>query len=288
MITISVEILKPGIFSSIQDQGRDGLAFYAIPRGGASDLNSFHLANSLVGNDIHSPVIECVQMGLSLKFNGSCYFAICGSDFGWTLNSKSIPVNQLIHAEKHSVLACENSASMAKAYIAFGGSLKSSISYNSYATLPAYGWGGNQGKKLRKGDLLEIETESSKKLSTYPSLQFKIKPKSEIYFNPGPEWEVLDNAQKDLLFNKPFAITSESNRMGARLKGPALIHDIQLTYSVPVLPGFIQLLPSGQLIVVLEDGQTTGGYPRIGYLNRNQLNAFNQYLPNQSFRFVNR
>ena len=288
MHTIQVEILKPGLFSTLQDQGRNGMAFYAIPQGGAADLQSHQLANSLLGNPIESPTIECIQMGISLKFHDECYFVICGSNFGWMLNGKSIPINKVIHADKNAVLSFKNDRTMSKAYIAFKGHIKTSQSFNSYSTLPSFQWGGNSGRQLQKGDIIQIAHSGQGKIESYPSIDFELKPKSAFTFNPGPEWNYLSSDEQSKIFDSNFKITPQSNRMGARLQGPELISELKLMHSVPVIPGMIQLLPSGQLIVVLEDGQTTGGYPRVGYIERNQLNAFNQLLPHQGFRFINK
>ena len=94
MATTNIEIIKAGILSTVQDQGRPGLAYYAIPQSGAADLQSMQLANSLLGNNPDNPVIECTLMGIGLKFHQKCFFAICGSDFGWTLMDKEFRSTQ--------------------------------------------------------------------------------------------------------------------------------------------------------------------------------------------------
>ena len=134
MNTIRIEILKPGLLTTIQDEGRPGMALFAVPPSGAADLQSLHLVNSLLGNPVNNPVLECTQMGISFKFHNPCLFAICGSDFGWTLDGQAIGTNKVIHTEAGAILDYGNKRTMARAYIAFGGKLRTTQSLGSFST----------------------------------------------------------------------------------------------------------------------------------------------------------
>jgi len=154
--------------------------------------------------------------------------------------------------------------------------LGSSASY-SYAEI-----GYNNGKPLANDHILEWQqTDTPTSTVTVHTL----KRKSSIAIYKGPEFVLLTEESINLLKNSSFTISSESNRMGARLLGPNLITTRVITDSVAVLPGFIQLTPAGKLIVSLQDGQTTGGYPRIAYIKDSDLSSFNQVRINRPFEF---
>ena len=147
-------------------------------------------------------------------------------------------------------------------------------------------FGANQGHPLRPDDTVRWKLPKTKILNFSFRSWPKSRGKQRIVFSRGPEFDWLDETSKRVLRDSEFSISKNSNRMGARLNGAKLKSRQELQHSVPLLPGMIQLASGGQCIVVLNDGQTTGGYPRIGYLSRNELLRFVQLGIGELFQFT--
>lgn len=287
MTTGRLIIRAPGGMTTIQDTGRIGSAFFAFPRCGAMDGQSAGLANVLVRNDQNAPVIECTLVAPRIEFQTRGCVTLTGADFGWRLDGRPVERDRVIEVAAGSLLEGGKAIGGLRGYIAIGGEWQAERPLGSASSHLATGLGANQGKPLQMG--FELEWEQPE---TQPgSIELVISPgrrsREVIRMVRGPEFEWLDKKSKQLLSEKAFRVSPTSNRMGARLEGPVLSVDGKtLLASVPVLPGMIQLTPSGQAIVVLQDGQTTGGYPRIGYVPRSELDAFNQIMLGDEFRFV--
>ncbi len=144
---------------------------------------------------------------------------------------------------------------------------------NSYSTNFKAAAGGWHGRSLQKEDRLEFENEiSCKRLLSGKDFYLlpwrantKNKTGNEIRFVRGNEWAWLNEDCKNIFSRTEFQISKNSDRMGYRMSGEKLkLKENKQLVSSPVTFGTIQLLPDGQLIILMADHQTTGGYPRIG------------------------
>lgn len=262
----SFEIIKPGLLTTIQDAGRQGLAYYAIPPSGAMDSNAARIALLLLNQVGDAPLIECTSVAPTIKFHDATKIAISGADFQWTLNDAPVVVHTVISVQPGDTLSGKMATNGLRGYLAINGTLQVDKVYNSYATYLNAGIGGYKGRVLKKGDI--IEWESSKE-EGYPV--------NTIPLLPGPEFRWLSAAAQHQLQDITYTIGSDSNRMGLRLRGERLEStSYQLEHSLPVLPGFVQLPPSGLPLILLQDGQVSGGYPRIAYLRERHLAVLNQ------------
>ena len=250
-----LEILKPGLMTSIQDLGRTGLNYYAIPRSGVMDQQSARLALLVLGLSEDRPVLECTSLAPDILFHDPVQIALSGADFGWTLNGKSVRLNSPTNVQTGDILRGAAARDGLRGYLALKGNWLIEKFYGSHSTYtPA-----SMGRMLQKGDVLEWESIPEQKIPMFS-------------IRKGPEYDFLTTDSRATLIESEYRISIDSNRIGARLEGPVLeSSSYQLEHSVPVLPGFIQLPPSGQLIVVLQDGQTVGGYPRIAYIRDEDL-----------------
>ena len=276
-------IIKAGSLTLIQDLGRKGSAYYAIPCSGVMDKQAASIANTLVDNPIKAPVIECTLQGPTISFENAVSIAITGADMQWKINEERIALNiphQLISGD---ILSSGYARGQLRAYIAIKGNIVSDFHFDSCASYTSAALGHNQGQPLSKGDYIRWTTPS-KTIHSNPQLA-DLEIPQQININKGPEFHFLTKASSQALLQSEFKVGPDSNRMGARLIGKKIELSQILVDSVPVLPGFIQLPPNGQPIVVLQDGQTTGGYPRIAYLNSAELNSFNRLPIGQPFRF---
>lgn len=264
-----LEITKPGLLTTIQDAGRRGSHFYALPTSGAMDPNAAAIALLLLDQDPASPLIECTSLAPSICFYGPARIALTGADFHWTLNGHSVPLNTALEVQDGDVLNGKHARDQLRGYIAVAGDWQGDKVYGSHSTYLNGRFGGWQGRALQKGDRLEWRWETAVSKDGIPLIPIQ----------KGPEYDLLSPAAQTQLVSTPYEIAPDSNRMGARLIGPVLdCSSYQLPDSVPVLPGFIQLPPSGQPIVVLQDGQVTGGYPRIAYVRVGDLGRLNRVV----------
>lgn len=272
----ALKIIKPGLLTSIQDLGRIGSAYYAVPRSGAADENAARIALLLLNKDSDSALIECTSLAPTIEFTGSEKIVLTGADFGWTLNGEIIHRNTVLSVKSGDILQGKFAREGMRGYLAVAGDLEVDTVLGSVSTYPPGRFGGHQGRILQKGDIIPCKASFESLLQSH-----------EIPVKTGPEFHFLEPSEREAFFLKTFKISPDSNRMGARLTTDKPIHCLRcLDSSVPVLPGFIQLPPAGMPIVVLQDGQTTGGYPRIFYIPRKFLSKFNQIPLGGTFKFV--
>ncbi len=292
---MSLKIIKAGLLDTIQDQGRYGHQHLGINPGGAMDRFASQLANSLLGKDLNSPVIEIHFPGPQLLFEKETIICITGAAFTPTINNKNISLNQPIAVNKNTELRFEKKLSGARCYIAFLHDLDIDIWMNSYSTNLVAKAGGFKGRAFQKGDKLNFkykaEFQISLKEKDFLKLSWKatetIQSKKEIRFIKGNEWEwINDNAKKTFVKNH-YTISNNSNRMGYRLHGNALnVKEDKQLISSGVTFGTMQLLPDGQLIVLMADHQTTGGYPRVGHVISADLPSLAQCNPGDEIKFT--
>lgn len=271
----SFEIIKAGMMTSIQDLGRKGLAYFAIPTSGVMDKSAARIALLILHKNENSPLIECTSSAPEIKFNDETRIVITGADFNWKLNNEPINRNSILSVKKNDILKGNFSKDGLRGYIALDGDLEIEKVYDSFSTYTNAKLGGFQGRLLRKGDILKWEYTN-----------FVFSKNKIIPIKKGPEFNLLSEESMELLTSNIYKIGIDSNRMGVRLEGKKLNNtNFQLENSVPVLPGFIQLPPSGLPIIVLQDGQTTGGYPRIAYIQNKYLSELNQIPLGGGFQF---
>ena len=271
----SFEIIKAGMMTSIQDLGRKGLAYFAIPTSGVMDKNAARIALLILNKNEKSPLIECTSSAPEIKYNNKTRIVITGADFNWKLNNEPINRNSILSIKENDILKGSFSKDGLRGYIAIDGELEIEKVYDSFSTYTNAKLGGLQGRLLRKGDVIKWENSN---------LHFS---KNKIIpIRKGPEFNLLSEKSIELLTSNIYKIGIDSNRMGIRLIGEKLDNsNLKLNDSVPVLPGFIQLPPSGLPIIVLQDGQTTGGYPRIAYIQNQYLSELNQISLGGEFQF---
>lgn len=279
-----LKIIKPGIMTSIQDLGRQGLAYYAISASGVMDSDSAQLANILIGNNESYPVIECTSIAPMIEFLSDGKIALTGAECKYLLNNKSIKNNTPYQIKKGDILTGGTYTNGLRGYIAVDGKIKrdsylGSISYHSYPHNDFI-----KKSLLKKNNIVEWYSENNDTSDT--SVHIKRSDDNIINIVEGPEYSYLTQANKDQLISQYYNITAQTNRMGIRLSGFPIIADKNnLDHSVAVFPGVMQLTSSGQLIILLQDAQTTGGYPRIAYIRNDQLSKLNQIRIGQEIRF---
>ena len=279
----SLKIISSGLISTVQDLGRKHLKYYAIPSSGAMDTRSFKAANSIIANPENNPCLEFNFLPPKIEFMNPCQIALTGADMNFKLNSVKLEMNSCVAVEKGDILSGSWAQNNARSYMALNGVLEIEKLYGSVSPF-IYGSQKASPSVLDDGDILNWNAIQSKSKGA----DINLLPESFncIKVHKGPEFHLLKKQSIDFLLTQKFSLSSDSSRMGARIKERVPDPELEaLQFSVPVLPGFIQLTKAGELIVLLQDAQTTGGYPRILYMQEEELMKFNQIAMNQEFKF---
>ncbi len=274
---MSLKIIKPGIYDTIQDSGRYGLQYLGINPGGTMDVFMMQTVNLLVGNSFNEAVLEMSFPAPVIVFEKSTIITIGGADFGATINGVIVPLLQPVAVGENSKLQFEQRKNGRWCYLAVQGGLHADEWLKSFSTHVKAGLGGFNGRTLQKNDVVaypdlfrikEPIPEKAHYIFKWKTTTYKDDfSTDEIAALPGNEWKLLTGESKTLLKKESFVLTPSSDRMGYTFSGPALStqQPFELVSS-GVQFGTIQLLPSGQLITLMADHQTTGGYPRIAHV----------------------
>tara|TARA_R110002049_G_scaffold174462_5_gene341669 strand:+ start:8999 stop:9853 length:855 start_codon:yes stop_codon:yes gene_type:complete len=277
-----VKILKPGFYSSIQDLGRFGFQEFGVPYAGVMDKKAATLANTLLGNAENEAVLEMTMTGATLQFQVDTCIAISGADMSPNLNENPIKLNKMVLVKANDVLSFGKLNHGFRCYLAAIGGFKTEMVMNSRSMYQNI----TKQVMLQKNDELQVSASIGPNKKHFASIKFD---SGYIDFNAidvfkGPEFGFLSKIQQNELFLKSFTISKDNNRMAYQLEEP-LKNDLKPIITSAVLPGTVQLTPSGKLIILMGDCQTTGGYPRVLQLKESALNVLAQKYTGQKMSF---
>lgn len=273
---MSIQVIKAGILDTVQDMGRYGYQQLGINPGGVMDRTAMRIANALVGNEAGVPVIEMHFPAAEILFEETQLVALSGADFSPRINGEAMPVHKPVFVRKGSILSFGKQIKGARTYLAVKGGWKADRWLHSCSTHLTVRAGGQAGRALGRTDRLFPQQQQPNGLLNKESI-FEALPwqaavstfyqEVSLRMIQGYEFDTLTPEAKQNLLGHAFTVSRESNRMGYRLNGDPLstTHTTELI-STAVTRGTLQLLPNGQLIVLMADHQTTGGYPRVGHL----------------------
>lgn len=289
---MSIKVIKAGLQTTIQDLGRRGYREFGIAGNGALDEYSHIIANWLVGNSKQQATLEITQIGPTLEFYANTTVAVAGAEFELFINDQAQPTNTTLQINARDILKFGKLQSGARAYLAIAGQINLEPMMNSLSTNIMAGFGGINGRALKDGDTINITPNSFEKIRQTPKeLLFEHRHNLQqhhliIRFTQGREFNLLSEDSKHYFAQKNYKISSLSNRMAIKLEGSHLALNDELSMpTVPIVPGTVQLPPNGQPIITLADGQTTGGYPRIGQVITADLSLLAQVKPNDTLSF---
>ena len=283
---MSIRVLKPGLLSSVQDAGRRGHAAIGVGRAGAMDPPAWRLANALVGNWGGEAAIECTLLGPTLRFDAPACIALTGAPLAMRMGKRVLPAWTTCHIPAGSVLQMGGASIGCRAYLAVRGGIDAKPILGSRSSDLHAGIGG----VLHTGDTLTIGASppiarSTERWSVDPQPWFDFAGQP-IALLPGSHVDHLDAPSRRRLFEGRFSLSTESNRTASRLDGQTLKLKAPLELiSEAVLPGTVQLPPSGQPIVLMAEAPVTGGYPRIGQVAAVDLPRLAQRRPGDTLRF---
>lgn len=286
-----LEIIEPGLLTTIQDQGISGYKTLGIAEGGAMDRVSFVIANRLVGNPDKAAVLEITLVGPGIRFLGATWCALGGADLSAQLNGSPVPPNRAFHAGSGDILSFGPSDFGVRAYLAVQGGIDVPLTLGSRCTYLYAGFGGFEGRSLRKGDVLHAAAPRQEEPPALaePPLEVLV-PKnlpSTLRVILGPHEDYFAPEAIQTFFSEPYEVTPESNRMGYRLKGPQLTHrETPIVVSTATPLGGIQVPGKGIPVILLRERGTTGGYTQIGCVITRDLDILAQSFAGDTFRFT--
>ena len=279
---MSVEILRTGVLTTLQDRGRPGSAMLGVGTAGAMDDVALRLANALVGNASGAAALEITLIGPRLRFDAAATIALTGAEH------PGVPMWRAVRIDAGSVLDLGHARHGARAYLAIAGGFAVEHVLGSASTDVNAQLGGRplrEGDRLAVGDAHPRESDASWSLDPRP--WFDADPATPIRLIRGAHFMALDAASRTALFGREFRIASDSNRVGFRLDGPRLTLSAPLELiSEPLAAGTLQLPPGGQPIALMAEHPTVGGYPRIGHVAAVDLALLAQRRPGDTVRFA--
>ncbi|NNE67052.1 MAG: biotin-dependent carboxyltransferase [Pyrinomonadaceae bacterium] len=283
---MSVIVLKSGIHDTVQDGGRYGFGRFGINPGGAMDLSALRTGNLLMRNKEHLPSVELHFPASEFRFEQTCGFSLSGGDFCPELDGKRLETGRAYTADKGAVLRFRKKISGERCYLSVRNGFDIESWLGSCSTNTTAKIGGFRGRPLDDGDRLEFlapePIETGPRAGVRPYENSKI-----VRFVPGPSFSELTAISHASLKNRPFEIRSDSDRMGSRLKGePLYLLNDEERISAAVTRGTIQLLPDGNVIILMADHQTHGGYPDLGTVIAPDVAGLAQLGPGDEFRLV--
>lgn len=301
-----ITIQKPGLLTTVQDSGRYGFQKEGVIVSGAMDMEAHRIANRLVGNSIHTPSIEMTLMGPVVEFEADALISICGGQLSPLIDGDPVPMWRPLFIKKGSELRFGRPKEGFRAYLAIAGGIEVPNVMGSASTYLRAGIGGHHGRALQNGDKLhflepdgparalrdKLKAKSGKAHSQSTkwgvSAKFMTNPHSgaNIRIIEGREFDSFSNESQHALLSDSFTIDSNSDRMGYRLQGPELKKtNNKDMISEAVSFGTIQSPQEGELIVLLADRQTTGGYPRVAQVASVDLPKIAQLKPGDQLNF---
>jgi antagonist of KipI len=283
-----IEVVDPGRLTSIQDRGRPGFERFGVPPGGPADWFAAAVSNRLVGNRPDAALLEVTATAPTLRFHNDAIIAITGGACSEGDASVSVLTWRASPISAGAVLRLGQVHPGFRAYIAFRGGIDVPAVLGSRSLCARGGFGGGFGRALRKGDVFAIAdtTDGKPMREMWPSTHRpSLSGPWEVRVIGGPHSDAFDDGALDRLSNTACLATPALDRMGLRLQTPALHLQAAEILTAPVAAGAIQLTPSSELIALLVDHPTTGGYPVIATVIKADLPLLAQARPGDTVRF---
>ncbi|WP_088341059.1 5-oxoprolinase subunit C family protein [Robiginitalea sediminis] len=276
-----LKVSKPGFYASVQDLGRPGYRHFGVPLSGAADRLAARRVNALLENDPGDAVLEMAMQGPELVFDSPTYIALSGAGMDVRLNGQELHPDQVYPVPAGSVLECGRITKGFRAYLGIRGGLRIPKILGSRSMF----YPVTEGRQIRAGQELPYEPCAGFEAKILKLSPMDLYLEEALVASPGPEFELLEPAARERLFGDSFTLAKEYDRMACQLQETLPAHTLQMITSA-TLPGTVQLTPAGRLIILMPDGQTTGGYPRVLQLDNRSVSVLSQKKFSDRVRFV--
>ena len=284
-----LEVIQPGLYSTVQDQGRFGYRAYGVPLSGAMDQRALACANWLCGNRMSAAVLEMTVLGARFLVQRDCVIAITGADMQAVCGGRPLPNWQSHACRAGEELVFQYAAKGCRTYLAIAGGIDVPLVMNSRSTYARGRFGGVDGGLLKRGACLqggaERDGQAQGGLPEWFGLAEAGSNKT-IRVLPGVQCDAFAQDALVRLCRAPYEVSADSDRMGYRLIGDCVPPSVQADIiSDALIPGSIQVPGNGLPIVMLADCQTTGGYTKIAQVIQPDLDHLAQVQPGELIQF---
>ena len=270
-----IRVLSPGLFTTVQDLGRNGYAHLGVSPAGAADPVSLRIGNRLVGNGDNAPALEFTLQGGRYEFECDATIAVTGAAF------EQVPMWQAVAVRRGTTLDVGGARTGARGYLCVRGGIDVPLIMNSASTHVLSGFGA----PLRRGDAMAIGTDVVGPV-VVRAVVMPPEQRKRLRITAAAQTQEFDAVQAITLATSTYLVSDDSNRMGLRLKGAPLDppHKGQML-SEGVALGALQVPPAGEPIILFVDAQTTGGYPVIASVISADLASVGQLRPRDAIAF---
>ncbi len=262
---MSLRVLQPGILSLLQDSGRSGKHRIGLTSGGPLDPHAFNYCNRLLQNPAGATALEISFGGLQLEAEIDTYICLTGAAMPLRINDRPQQGWEVLPVSAGDSITVDFAEHGCRAYLGVAGGFAVPHSFGSSATVMREHIGGLNGGKIEAGDSLPCSASQSRRKLYLPQAQ---QPRYHdivtVRVIPGYQQAHFSRYQQRRFFSQAYTVSERCDRMGYRLEGPAIECDVQGILSEGICFGAIQIPADGQPIVLLNDRQTIGGYPKIG------------------------
>jgi antagonist of KipI len=297
-----IQVQEPGLFTTVQDLGREGFGPLGVSASGAADAISLRLGNRLVGNADGAAGLEMTLLGGTFVFPDGGIVALTGSDFSATVEGEQVGLWTSMEVKPGQTLRLGPTRSGARCYLCVRGGIDVKLFLGSASTHILSGLGGHEGRALRRGDVLSIgsshvgegertgknarPTEGVRKRRLSARGLQEVGARKVLRVTPGPQSDWFSESSQRGFYESRYRVAEESNRMGIRLEGGAVPEGASgEMISEGVSLGAIQVPDAGQPIILFVEQQTTGGYPKIANVISADFHCLGQLRPRDEIRF---
>lgn len=274
-------VTSPGPMTTIQDAGRSGQHDLGLTEGGAMDFRSYALANRLAGNVQQCPALEITLGGLTLKSHGPQTIALTGAYTPLRINGHPRSLWRAHKVNDGDEIQIGYTAAGVRSYLAVAGGFIAPEWFGSASVVIRE----NLGRALQKGEVLEAETRQPASTRMNDNHQPQLCKSAVLRFITGYQWQQIPMQQRTKLTEHAYRVTPRFDRMGYQLEGAAIESGIEEIYSEGISRGTIQLPGHGQPIILMNDRQTIGGYPKLGAVISPDLDKLAQLGAGAEVRF---
>ena len=279
-------IHQSGPAASIQDSGRTGCLQLGLPPSGAMDVNGLASGQYLLGHSADEAAIEMAYGNLLASPTEPCQIAVTGATVDLRIDGISARMHTVLRVEAGQEIHITPGATGVYSYLHVGGGIDTPEILGSRSTSAREGVGGFDGRRLMNGDRLPLGKPTQLLSSRTGDLTY-IPPGDliRLRFVPGFQYASMQPDATAALCENDFVVTPKANRMGVQLEGSRIDTGIETLLSEATTHGAIQIPPGGHPIVLLNDRQAVGGYPKPGAVIRSDCRRLAQARPGQRVRF---
>jgi len=288
---VSIEVLRPGLLTTVQDRGRFGYQKFGVPPSGAADGVALRVANVLVGNPLGAAALEITALGPQLRFLADAVVALTGAEVQADLDGRAVPWYQSFLVRGGQTLDVQACTQGLRSYLAVAGGMDVPVLLGSRSTCLAAAFGGFQGRALAAGDVLRTGPPPGP-LADLANREvpeaWRPRQTSPVMLRVvlGPQDDAFTAQGLQTFLESTYQVSQHTDRMGCRLEGPEIAHRESADIISDWVPtGGVQVPGDRKPIILLADRQTTGGYPKIATVIGPDLPLVSQCRPGDPLRF---